>query len=121
MMRRVAMATVVSVLLAFGLMWNTGEAAAAGPQTAPPQGGQAKPDMAAMGAMMKMQEQMMAEMKAGDARLDALVKDMNAATGPAKITAMSATLTELVRQQKAMHDHMGHMQMMSGRGAMTRQ
>jgi len=118
MMRRVAMATVVSVLLAFGLMWNTGEAAAAGPQAAPPQGGQTKPDMA---AMMNMQEQMMAEMKAGDARLDALVKDMNSAAGPAKITAMSATLTELVRQQKAMHDHAGHMQMMGGRGAMTRQ
>lgn len=117
MMRRVAMATVVSVLLAFGLMWNTGEAAAAAPQAAPPQAGQAKPEMA---GMMKMQEQMMAEMKAGDARLDALVKDMNAATGPARMTAMSATLTELVRQHKAMHDHIGHMQMMGGRGAMAR-
>jgi hypothetical protein len=112
------MATMVSVLLAVGLMWNTGEAAAAGPQAAPPQGGQAQPEMA---AMMKMREQMMAEMKAGDARLDALVKDMNSATGPAKITAMSATLIELVQQHKAIHDRMGHMQMMGGRGAMTRQ
>lgn len=117
-MRRVAMATVVSALLAFGLMWNTGEAAAAAPQAAPPQAGQAKPEMA---AMMKMQEQMMAEMKAGDARLDALVKEMDAAAGPAKVTAMSSTLSELVRQHKSMHDHMAHMQMMGGRGAMMKQ
>jgi hypothetical protein len=115
----------MSVLLAAGLMWNTGEASAADPQAAAPQGGQAKPEMGQakpeMAAMMKMREQMMAEMSAGDARLDALVKDMNSATGPAKITAMSATLIELVQQHKAMHDRMGHMQMMGGRGAMTRQ
>ena len=56
--------------------------------------------------MMKMHEQMMAEMKAADARLDALVKDMNAATGDAKVNAVAAVVTELVRQQKSMHDHM---------------
>jgi hypothetical protein len=37
-----------------------------------------------MADMMKMHEQMMAEMKAGDAKLDALIKDMNAATGDAE-------------------------------------
>jgi hypothetical protein len=47
--------------------------------------------------MMKLHEQMMAEMKAADSRLDALVKDMNAATGDAKVNAVAAVVTELVR------------------------
>lgn len=70
--------------------------------------------------MMKMHEQMMADMKAADSRLDALVKEMNAATGDAKLNAVAATVTELVRQQKSMHERMGHMheQMMGGRGMM---
>lgn len=71
--------------------------------------------------MMKMHEQMMAEMKAGDARLDALVTDMNAATGDAKVNAVAAVVTELVRQQKSMHDHMAQMpMMMGGRGMMMK-
>lgn len=45
-----------------------------------------------------MHEQMMAGMKADDAKLDALLKEMNAATGEAKITALEATVAELVRQ-----------------------
>jgi len=73
-----------------------------------------------MADMMKMHEQMMAEMKAADEKLDALVKDMNAATGEAKINAMATVVTELVRQHKAMHGHMSqmHQQMMGGRGMM---
>jgi hypothetical protein len=43
-----------------------------------------------MADMMKMHEQMMAEMKTGDAKLDALVRDMNAAAGDAKVKAMAA-------------------------------
>ena len=79
---------------------------------------QSQPGMA---DMMKMHEQMMAEMKAGDARLDALARDMNAAAGDAKVNAMAAVVNELVRQQKAMHERMGpmHRQMM-GRGMMMR-
>lgn len=75
--------------------------------------------------MMKMHEQMMAEMKANDAKLDALVIQMQAASGTAKVDAVATAVTELVRQQKAMHQHMGQMQgqmmgrgMMSGRGMM---
>ena len=66
--------------------------------------------------MMKMHAQMMAEMKAADSRLDALVKDMNAASGDAKVSAVAAVVTELVRQQKSMHERMGqmHQQMMGG-------
>jgi hypothetical protein len=68
--------------------------------------------------MMKMHERMMAEMKANDTALDALVAQMNAATGPAKVDAVAAVLNELVRQQKAMHQHMAHMHGMMGRGMM---
>ncbi len=66
--------------------------------------------------MMKMHERMMAEMKAADSRLDALVKDMNAASDDAKVNAVAAVVTELVRQQKSMPDRMGqmHQQMMMG-------
>jgi hypothetical protein len=72
--------------------------------------------------MMKMQEQMMAEMKAADSRLDALIKEMNAAKGEAKVNAVAAVVTELVRQQKSMHDRMGQMQeqMMGWRGMMMK-
>ena len=72
--------------------------------------------------MMKMHEQMMAEMKAADSRLDALTKEMNAAKGEAKVNAVAAVVTELVRQQKSMHDRMGQMQeqMMGGRGMMMK-
>jgi vancomycin resistance protein YoaR len=80
-----------------------------------------------MAEMMKMHEQHMAEMKAADARLDELVREMNSATGEAKISALTQVVTELVRQQKAMHDQMGTMgrqmmmQMMSdGRGMMKK-
>jgi hypothetical protein len=88
------------------------------PQTAAP------PSPSGMGDMMKMHEKMMADMKAGDARLDALVKSMNAAAGDAKTNAIAAVVNELVQQHKAMHAHMGEMhqhmmggqQMMGGRG-----
>ncbi|MET0214050.1 MAG: hypothetical protein ABW292_13650 [Vicinamibacterales bacterium] len=72
--------------------------------------------------MMKMHEQMMAEMKASDNRLDALVKEMNAASGDAKVNAIAVVVTELVRQQKSMHERMGqmHQHMMGGRGMMMK-
>jgi hypothetical protein len=72
--------------------------------------------------MTKMHEQMMAEMKAGDARLDALVKEMNSAKGEPRIDAVAAVVTELVNQHKAMHGHMGqmHEMMMGGRGMMMK-
>jgi hypothetical protein len=78
---------------------------------------QVQPDMQ---SMMKMHEQMMAEMKANRAKLDVLVQQMNSASGDAKVNAIAAVVTELVRQQNTMHDRMGqmHEQMMSGRGMM---
>jgi hypothetical protein len=73
-----------------------------------------------MPGMMKMHEQMMAEMRAADARLDALVKEMNAASGDAKVTAIAAVVNELAAQHKSMHERMGqmHQEMMGGRGMM---
>jgi hypothetical protein len=79
-----------------------------------------------MTEMMKTHQQMMADMKAADVKLDELVKDMNAATGEAKIFAIAQVVNELVRQQKTMHDHMGTMdqqmmmRMMGGRGTMRK-
>ncbi len=71
---------------------------------------------------MKMHQQMMADMKAGDAKLDALIKDMNAATGESKVNAIAGVVNELVRQHKSMHGRMGqmHEHMMGGRGMMMK-
>jgi hypothetical protein len=73
--------------------------------------------------MMAMHEQMMAAMKAGDAKLDALLSEMNAATGDAKVRALAALVTELVQQHKGIHGRMGqmHQHMMGGRGMMMHQ
>jgi hypothetical protein len=89
-------------------------------QAASSQGSQPREQPPNMQDMMKMHQQMMAEMKAGDSKLDALVKEMNAASGEAKVNAVAAVVTELVRQQKSMHERMGqmHEQMMGGRGMM---
>ena len=72
--------------------------------------------------MMKMHEQMSAQMKADDAKLDALVKEMNSATGETRTTAIAAVVNELVRQHKSVHEHMGqmHEHMMAGRGMMMK-
>jgi hypothetical protein len=69
---------------------------------------------------MEMHEQMMAEMKANRARLDVLVQQMNSTSGNAKVDAIAAVVTELVRQQNTMYDRMGqmHEQMLSGHGMM---
>lgn len=92
-------------------------------QSPTPPGQSSQPNMA---DMMKMHQQMMAEMKGADAKLDELVKTMNAATGDAKISAIAQVVNELVRQQKGMHGRMGMMDdhmmqmMMGGRGMMQK-
>lgn len=66
---------------------------------------------------MKMHDGMMAEMKAADMKLDALVNEMNnAATDEHRLAAVTAVVNELVRQHKAMRAHMAAMPMMGGRG-----
>ena len=59
--------------------------------------------------MTKMHEQMMADMKTADARLDALVATMNTTIGEARLDAAIAVINELARQKKAMAEKMEHM------------
>jgi uncharacterized protein HemX len=110
----VAVLTLTLVGTRFGLTVADATQQNSAPQTTQPQ-------QPSMQDMMKMHEQMMAEMKAGDTKLDALVKEMNAATGDAKVNAVAAVVNELVRQHRAMHGRMGqmHQHMMGmGRGMM---
>ena len=120
MITRAVLVTAIAGLLTLGA--GIAQSGVGAEQTTPqipaPQGTTPQPQPG-MANMMKMHEQMMAEMKAGDAKLDALVKDMNVSAGDAKVNAMAAVVNELVRQQKAMHDRMGQMhQQMMGRGMM---
>ena len=118
MTTRVALA--VAVLIVAAPPWGTpkteigADASIQGQGTPTPQ---AQPGMQ---DMMKMHEQMMAEMKGNRAKLDALVQQMNSASDNAKVDAIAAVVTELVRQQNTMYERMGqmHEQMMSGRGMM---
>jgi hypothetical protein len=122
MTRRVALVTAVLALLAMGSGVGQGGAGAVpGAPSSPAAQAPAGPQPG-MAEMMKMHEQMMAEMKAADAKLDALVNNMNAAGGEARVAAMAAVVNELARQSKAMHERMGqmHQQMMGGRGMMMR-
>ena len=118
MSTRVAVITTFLVALAVvpGRI-NTGLTAQTPPATS--SGQQSTPTMQ---DMTKMHERMMAQMQAGDARLDALVKDMNSAKGEAKVDAVAAVVSELVTQHKAMHGHMDqmHQMMMRGRGMMMK-
>ncbi len=72
--------------------------------------------------MMAMQQKMMADMKAADTTLDALVARMNSAKGGAKVDAIAELLKTMVQQQRTMHDGMMQMQgqmMMKMHGQMT--
>jgi hypothetical protein len=118
MIRRLAFTGFLVVMITVGFLSRP-----SGVVPSPPAGiGQQPQSESSMQDMMKMHEQMMAEMKAGDAKLDALVKEMNAATGNTKVNAVAAVVNELVGQHKAMHEHMGHMhqEMMGGRGMMIK-
>jgi hypothetical protein len=61
-------------------------------------------------SMMAHHKEMMAKMEAMDARLDELVKTMNATTGSKKTNAVAAVLNELIAQRKQMRDDMMAMQ-----------
>lgn len=65
---------------------------------------------------MPMRQGMAAERKAADARLEALLAQMNATTGDAKVAAMAAVISELVEQRKAMHARMDDMERPMPRG-----
>ena len=117
---RVFVAAVCVVLaLSFGAT-RFGFAAAEATQPSTAAQNDAQPPQGNAQDMMKMHEQMMAETKAGNAKLDALVKEMNAVTGEARVSTIVAVVNELVQQRKVMHHHMGQMphHMMGGRGMM---
>ena len=61
-------------------------------------------------SMMSHHSEMMAKMEAMNARLDDLVKKMNAATGSKKTDAVAAVINELVAQRKQMQAQMMAMQ-----------
>ncbi len=113
------LALAMAVLVVAAPPWGTPTNDIGAVATAQPEGS-AQQSQPGMQGMMKMHEQMMAEMKANRAQLDALTKEMNSASGNAKVDAIAAVVTELVRQQNTMHERMGqmHEQMMSGRGMM---
>ncbi|HSU30834.1 MAG TPA: hypothetical protein VLJ11_06335 [Bryobacteraceae bacterium] len=73
--------------------------------------------------MTAMHNQMMADMKVMDAKLDQKVAAMNAAQGNAKIEAMAAVINEMVTQRKEMMTRMSgmHDRMMQGMNAMSDQ
>jgi hypothetical protein len=60
--------------------------------------------------MMAMHEQMAADMKAMDAKLEQMVAIMNAATGSAKTEAMAAVINEMASQRKETMAKMSSMQ-----------
>ena len=111
--------TIAVSLLAFTvLLVGSGDGlGGASPQHEHPTPGSAAAATQGMPAkMMMMHEEMMADMKAADAKLDALVATMNTATGDDRIVAVTAVVNELARQQRGMHARMGEMhQMMDGR------
>jgi Spy/CpxP family protein refolding chaperone len=61
-------------------------------------------------SMMAHHKEMMAKMDAMDARIDDLVKSMNAAKGSKKPDAVAAVINELVAQRKQMREQMMAMQ-----------
>ena len=63
--------------------------------------------------MMDMTK-MMGEMKASDAKLDTLVRAMNAAEDAEKTEAIAAVVTALVEERRSMHSSMAAMMNMMG-------
>ena len=77
-------------------------------QQAPPKAPEHSMPTPRAGGMMD-HDKMMADMKAADARLEALAQTMTSARGDDKVAAMQALLTELVENQVDMHRHMAMM------------
>src|SRR6185369_452263 len=92
------------------LVTLVGAATLCAQQPAPPPPAAQKMEMSGKPGMMgKMDEsmmahhkEMMAKMEAMDARLDELVKKMNAASGSRKVDAVAAAVNEIVAQGKQM-------------------
>jgi hypothetical protein len=106
MAKRFIGTAVIALALTFGGLVGSRAIAASRGQTA---ASSATQQPSTMPDMTKMHEQMMAQMKADNAKLAELAKQMNAAQGTAKVDATAAVVNELVRQHLAMADHMSKM------------
>ena len=83
--------------------------APASAQQATPKAPEHSMPMPQTGGMMN-HDKMMADMKAMDARLEALAQTMKSASGNDKVRAMQELVTELVQNQVDMHRQMSMMQ-----------
>jgi hypothetical protein len=114
-MRKWWIVLVVLVVTSLPLVVRAQPAAAPSPSQSAPQAGaqtEDKMDPGTIGKCKEMQarhEQVMAEMKAMDARLDEKLAAMNAAKGDQKVEAMAVVINELVSQRKAMKEQFGAM------------
>lgn len=68
-----------------------------------------QPAMMDCAAMMQQHESMQKHMAEMDAKVQALVADMNKAKGSAKVDKTAAVVTELVAQRSMMQKHMAEM------------
>ncbi|MEO6908229.1 MAG: hypothetical protein ABI210_10095 [Abditibacteriaceae bacterium] len=98
--KKTAPIIVTGALLASGLsatLYAQGQSSNKTPTATPPKMGMMQ------GKMGAHHDTMMANMKAGDAKLGALAGKMNVAKGNAKVEAMAAVINEMVAQRKMMH------------------
>ena len=96
----------LAVLALFG-GWIAAPASLYGlPQTSAAQHDEHHPGAPSQPAVQKPGAKMMVDMAASDARIDALVTKMNAATGSKKTDAIAELLTALVEEHRAMRGSM---------------
>ena len=91
-----------AVTLAAGVMAGAAFAQENQPKAGMPPGSAQNGMMSGNPQMMAMHNQMMADMKAMDARLDLKVAAMNTAKGRDKVDAMADVMNEMVTQHKQM-------------------
>jgi hypothetical protein len=112
-MRLLFAVSLVGLLITAGGRVGVAVAAAQNPSAVTPASG----NMPAMN-MARMHEHMAAEMKANDAKLDAVLKDLNTVKGETRIDAVAAAVNEIARQLKAERARMNEMhQMMHGQAS----
>lgn len=111
---RTSSKSLAGMIAAAGLILSGTTSGARAQTTETPMHGQhgqmAGPMMEECKAMMTAHQQMKSEMESAQAKLDALVEEMNAAGGDAKIEAMAKVVTELASQRKSMMSRMMTMQ-----------
>ncbi len=116
MIRRFSIALLAAVLVPLAALAQ----APTGVPQPDQQHGNAQPPASGQHDMKQMHEQMMAEMAAGDQKLDSLAAQMNAAQGAAKVDAIASVINELLAERKQMREHMASMMgpggMMGGQG-----